>query len=416
VGQLALYFQKQTSAVQAELAGAGKSVRALVVHVQNQVIPWIGNEVGLRTNDFKRKASAGGNEIRQRLDQVWAMSDLRLADKQDKWKLYHWNSLRTTARKGGCHTTWRGDHIDICEDICGVLVGDVILAWTTYRDYLIQKHIDEVTDEFSQKLQGRLREAATQTADPNARQAIERIIEELETITFAQREELLRQVDSKVRQLQSIRAPAKDFIQQSLASTFDKIKIQGGTGCQQRMRELLLDGFQRNIDQIRAHLSRLIQSAVDKLMDACASALREFGDVSSSRIAKSVGAVAELSRLADERELKVREEVLTEAIDSLKKNRFQSQADYWAWHNTLYPGGSADSPEWRELSRSAKERDGFRCVLCGCDDDELHTDHIVPLSRNGSNDLANLQTLCVTCHETKTGRRLRRGWPKSPPN
>ena len=234
VGLLAQYFQKEASAVQAQMAGAGESVRALVVQVQNQVIPWIGSEVNQRTTEFQRQATAGGNEVRQRLDQVWAMSSRRLADKQDKWKLYHWNSLRSTARKGGSHTTWRGDHIDINEDICDVLVGDVILAWTSYRDYLIQKHISELTDEFSQRLQVRMREAARQTADPDAQQAIAQIVEQLGTMTLAQRDDLLRKVDSKVRQLESIRGPSKQYIQDAMAPTFASIKMQGGTGCQLR--------------------------------------------------------------------------------------------------------------------------------------------------------------------------------------
>ncbi len=36
---------------------------------------------------------------------------------------------------------------------------------------------------------------------------------------------------------------------------------------------------------------------------------------------------------------------------------------------------------------------------CNCKlDNKFHTDHIIPLSNNGTNELSNLQALCVGCH------------------
>jgi|GEM_PF-5107924 hypothetical protein len=84
-----------------------------------------------------------------------------------------------------------------------------------------------------------------------------------------------------------------------------------------------------------------------------------------------------------------------------------SQEEYWAWHDTLYLGGSCDSPEWRERAREAKARDGYQCVSCGVSEN-LETDHIIELSRGGSNDFDNLQTLCKSCHDEKTQKNRRR--------
>lgn len=89
-----------------------------------------------------------------------------------------------------------------------------------------------------------------------------------------------------------------------------------------------------------------------------------------------------------------------------ERRKGMSQRDYWAWHDTLYLGGSWRSPEWQARAREAKRRDGGRCRMCGSDQ-KLQTDHIVPLSKGGSNEFENLQTLCKACHEIKTGRPLR---------
>lgn len=78
---------------------------------------------------------------------------------------------------------------------------------------------------------------------------------------------------------------------------------------------------------------------------------------------------------------------------------------YWKTHDKLYPGGSAKSDTWKEIRDRVKRRDGSRCVVCRSQR-LLHVDHIVPLSKGGSNRLSNLQTLCKACHEKKTGRKL----------
>lgn len=408
VGLLARYFQKESSAVQAKLAGAGESVHALVTTVKNDVVPWIAEEVRNRTAGFQSHASVGGNEVRQRLDYALRASEQRLRDKQEKWSLYPWNSLRATARKQGQHTTVRGDHIDINEDVCSVLIGDVMLAWTSYRDYLVQKYISDLTNDFSLELQQRLNDAASRTDNPHAKHAIEEILNQLQSITFSQRDELLRQIEKKVQQLESIREPAKAFVARALSPVFSKIENERGAGCQQRMRQLLLNGFQAAINPIRDHIANLVQQATTDLLDSCSSAMHSFGQVACARITHSVHSVAESVRSADEEYLKEKSCVLDEAVVALKKGKYQSQREYWAWHDSLYLGGSSKSPEWQERSREAKTRDGWKCILCGTDDDELHADHIIPLSKGGTNEMSNLQTLCVTCHETKTGRPLRR--------
>ena len=60
---------------------------------------------------------------------------------------------------------------------------------------------------------------------------------------------------------------------------------------------------------------------------------------------------------------------------------------------------------WAKLRRQCLHRDGYQCVQCKAQGVQLHADHVKPLVQGGEAwDLANLQTLCTTCHAAKTGR------------
>lgn len=48
-------------------------------------------------------------------------------------------------------------------------------------------------------------------------------------------------------------------------------------------------------------------------------------------------------------------------------------------------------------------QDGYRCLSCGTSDD-LTVDHIYPVSLGGTNELSNLQTLCLSCNISKGAR------------
>ena len=49
------------------------------------------------------------------------------------------------------------------------------------------------------------------------------------------------------------------------------------------------------------------------------------------------------------------------------------------------------------------ESNAYRCVLCQ-DYKNLVIDHILPLSKGGSDDISNLQTLCWSCNSIKSNK------------
>jgi hypothetical protein len=65
--------------------------------------------------------------------------------------------------------------------------------------------------------------------------------------------------------------------------------------------------------------------------------------------------------------------------------------------------GPTREPIPREAQREVWRRDTGRCVECGSQE-RLEYDHIVPLSRGGSNTVRNLQLLCEPCNRSKGAR------------
>ena len=58
----------------------------------------------------------------------------------------------------------------------------------------------------------------------------------------------------------------------------------------------------------------------------------------------------------------------------------------------------------QSLRYNILRRDGFRCQLCGAtaaDGAKLEVDHIVPISKGGLTEPANLRTLCSQCNRGK---------------
>jgi 5-methylcytosine-specific restriction endonuclease McrA len=62
-------------------------------------------------------------------------------------------------------------------------------------------------------------------------------------------------------------------------------------------------------------------------------------------------------------------------------------------------GGTHTLPEWKALCNQY----GNKCLSCG-NTGRLTVDHVIPLSKGGTNDIGNLQPLCLSCNIRKNTR------------
>ena len=58
------------------------------------------------------------------------------------------------------------------------------------------------------------------------------------------------------------------------------------------------------------------------------------------------------------------------------------------------------------LKQAVFERDKYTCQYCGCTCSDLEVDHIIPVSKGGTDDIRNLATACMMCNRAKGNRIL----------
>ncbi len=81
------------------------------------------------------------------------------------------------------------------------------------------------------------------------------------------------------------------------------------------------------------------------------------------------------------------EKVRQAKTNNLRKRRAARHASH----------GSFTAQEFEELCESY----GNKCLACGDTEAVLEADHIVPLTRGGSDDISNIQPLCGSCNRKK---------------
>ena len=80
----------------------------------------------------------------------------------------------------------------------------------------------------------------------------------------------------------------------------------------------------------------------------------------------------------------------------LKIDKFGKDMKYW--YHDIKPTKRKHIP--KAIREAVFKRDNYRCVNCGSTKN-LEVDHKVPLANGGTNEMANLQTLCQDCNRRK---------------
>jgi 5-methylcytosine-specific restriction endonuclease McrA len=66
-----------------------------------------------------------------------------------------------------------------------------------------------------------------------------------------------------------------------------------------------------------------------------------------------------------------------------------------------YSAGKFDMEAWKEKLESLH----YKCQMCGTDE-RITIDHIIPLSKGGTNHIDNLQPLCHSCNSSKNNKLM----------
>jgi len=87
-------------------------------------------------------------------------------------------------------------------------------------------------------------------------------------------------------------------------------------------------------------------------------------------------------------------------------NNHDIECGEWFLQELLARDYQVKKAEFETLRRNSsllKQFKGMPCVVCGKPSDTV--DHIVPLSKGGSNELNNLQPMCRSCNSKKSDAR-----------
>ena len=74
-------------------------------------------------------------------------------------------------------------------------------------------------------------------------------------------------------------------------------------------------------------------------------------------------------------------------------------------HIRTFDGQRLPSAAWHLVRSIVMERDRYACTYCGSDK-QLEGDHVLPLSRGGSNAFVNLTTACRPCNLSKGAKAV----------
>lgn len=140
-----------------------------------------------------------------------------------------------------------------------------------------------------------------------------------------------------------------------------------------------------------------------------------MSDLQERRIEKAVQYAALLAKLNYDSEAALQEldsdrqlfEQIRESVLQSKADKRIQQRKCQVQHNRRRARekgalGSFTAQQWHDLQAEYC----WCCAYCGLPTKKLTVDHVIPLSKGGSNDISNLKPACKSCNSRKGSRLL----------
>ena len=107
-------------------------------------------------------------------------------------------------------------------------------------------------------------------------------------------------------------------------------------------------------------------------------------------------------------ENRIKENIKRQILEKEKKKQIESEAiqellDAGLIDNNFYSGLNVRETIPKDVKIAVWKRDKECCVCCGSRNN-LEFDHIIPVSRGGSNTIKNIQILCRECNRRKSNK------------
>jgi hypothetical protein len=313
VDLLVRFFRQQWTTLSAELSGGGNAIAQLVKLLDQRIIPSLHANLDKGIDSFRDSSKAFSGKIIDQLKNNQSRLKEKLQSRQCGWKALHWNTLRAAGRKNGVHVTYNGNHIDFNNDICSLFLDDVSLSWTTFRDTIVHDGVEQLVENISRALQDEIDAAAIDTDTPEATEAIDAIASNLSTIARSHRDNLTREIGNTIQELESIRHPAYDSVQQLMAPVYQSFVIEVGAGCQKRMLAKLIQGSDAKLAQMWSSVSSMVELSVTRLRESVLDQLQKFGSSASAELRSATNRLNELGKLSHR-------DRLTAELESIRKS------------------------------------------------------------------------------------------------
>lgn len=303
VGRLVRYFQQRWNSLEAGLGEAAEAIAALAAILEEEVLPRLAGQIQTGQLRFVNAAQNAAEASRDGMRRAQQELHERIKPAREAWAQLYWNTLRALGRKRGVHTTSRGQFLDINQVVCGALLDDVSLLWATFRDDTIAVQVERFAAGVVEDLSSSLAQAASRIADEATSQAIQRVVKSLQQSAQSQREQMSSHVASVVHQLQSIRQPAYDEIQQTLDPTYSLLASEQGQGCQARMRTSLDQGATSCSQELYARVSAIVLRGLDRLGAGAAEVLGRFGADAAQELANGASELRRIGKTEERQRL-----------------------------------------------------------------------------------------------------------------